>query len=447
MSCKTDGARCQTDASRASNRPEMAVVSHNEGAGTYLGAGGAKGDVEVTDGVERHVHMSTGHGDVPGIETKAIIPANATQSVRIPRKKTKPPDLPVEAAICAPDEPNGRRDHTDRSSAHTDAQSLGTETETPANEAERVRVHRNRSRMQYSPKACEIATAKPTYQWKWISIDNTDVYVPWNVPVKALGTANRMLVFGKPDSGDEVIAPRYVEEMAEGACNGIGDQDRDDVDRDGMASSGNADLMRVNGVRLAGEAGQHQKTNAEMKKNVPVSSGPPIQRKERPYGDVTHQRRHGRVKPIPRKVSQTHKVKMTYRIRKNVMQPPPNDSKRLNGAIGPRRRRDRVKIKSIKVNNAQRGETTYRGRARIAQPPRNNSKRLHGVHRPRCRRGHIKIRPINISRTPEIENAYLGRVNAIRLNWRPKTDKRRLDKLTFKYRKLGERPRYVEDYR
>ena len=94
LSCEMDGSRRQMDASRASNRPETAVVSHSEGAGMYLGAGGAKGDVEVTDGIERHVHMLTGHGAVPSIKTDMIIPARAPDSVSIPRKWIKPPDLP-----------------------------------------------------------------------------------------------------------------------------------------------------------------------------------------------------------------------------------------------------------------------------------------------------------------------------------------------------------------
>ena len=105
-SCKTDGARRQMDALRVFNRPEMAVVSHSEGAGTYLGAGGVKGDVEVTDGVEHHAHTSTRHGAVPSVETKVIIPANTAENISIPQKKVKPPDLPIETARGHPDKLN-----------------------------------------------------------------------------------------------------------------------------------------------------------------------------------------------------------------------------------------------------------------------------------------------------------------------------------------------------
>ena len=55
------------------------------------------------------------------------------------------------------------------------------------------------------------------------------------------------------------------------------------MDRDGMESSGNIDSMRVNGVQLAREAGQHKKPNVEMKKNIPVLSRPPTKPADHPY--------------------------------------------------------------------------------------------------------------------------------------------------------------------
>ena len=38
--------------------------------------------------------VTSGDGDVQSIQTRAIKPADATQIVRLPRKKVKPPDLP-----------------------------------------------------------------------------------------------------------------------------------------------------------------------------------------------------------------------------------------------------------------------------------------------------------------------------------------------------------------
>ena len=156
LSCEMDGARCQTDASRASNRPETAVVSHSEGAGMYLGAGGVKGDVEVTDGIEHHVHTSTGHGAVPSVKTKVIIPANAVENISIPQKKVKLPDLPIETARGHPDKLNGCRNLADMSSICMDGHSDGDETETTVNETESIRKCRNSWTMRNLPIMPEI---------------------------------------------------------------------------------------------------------------------------------------------------------------------------------------------------------------------------------------------------------------------------------------------------
>ena len=82
------------------------------------------------------------------------------------------------------------------------------------------------------------------------------MYTHWHTPVKMLG---QTFAFGEAESRGEAIAPRF-----EGDGAGVHDNDRNGgdgnpnggvVDGDGMASSGNADSMRVNSVRLAGEAG------------------------------------------------------------------------------------------------------------------------------------------------------------------------------------------------
>jgi len=107
----TDVLRSQTDASNASNDAETDGISHGEGAGTYLGARGAKRVVHATDGVGSQSDASSGHRDVPSVDTDAINTAYATQNVSIPRKREKTPDSPMEPAKCAPDESNGLRDH------------------------------------------------------------------------------------------------------------------------------------------------------------------------------------------------------------------------------------------------------------------------------------------------------------------------------------------------
>jgi len=72
--------------------------------------------------------------------------------VRLPRKKTKPPDLPTEAARQCSGEPASCRNHADRSTMHTDVQSVMKSSITPANETENVRMRQNRKSHLLNPK-------------------------------------------------------------------------------------------------------------------------------------------------------------------------------------------------------------------------------------------------------------------------------------------------------
>ena len=79
-----DGTGAQMDASNASNEPEMAIVSHSEGAGMYLGARDAKHVIEVTDGIGSHADTLSGCRNVLSIETHVIKPENKMANVSIP---------------------------------------------------------------------------------------------------------------------------------------------------------------------------------------------------------------------------------------------------------------------------------------------------------------------------------------------------------------------------
>ena len=187
--------------------------------------------------------------------------------------------------------------------------------------------------------------------------------------------------------------------------------------------------------------------------NLPMSSRPPIQHLNRPYGLFTRRHRCGRLKFETAKVSQMQKVEKTYRGRAGITQPCGNHPKRAYKVIGPRRQHGRTKIESIKVKikrfndkKQQNVERTHLGRENAAQPPRNGSKRLHRVHRTRRRHGRIKFIPINVNGMETSGNAYLGRGNAIQPIWRPGKQIRRVSKLTIECRMPGEPWRDVEDY-
>ena len=197
---RADGSTGQTDASSASNRPETVVVSHSNSAGTYLGVRDAKHAVLETDGARIHADTSTGHGDVPNVDTYAIKPTNETGNVRTCRIRWK---------------------------------------------------------TENSPNATEIATAKPASRWRRVGVGDVNVHLPWNAPVEALG---RTFEFRRLKRAGEAIAPS-VEGKTARDDDGDGDPnggDGDSGDGDGTASGNGVDSSRVKAVRLAEES-QHMR--------------------------------------------------------------------------------------------------------------------------------------------------------------------------------------------
>ena len=100
-----------------------------------------------------------------------------------------------------------------------------------------VRMRQTDLRMQDSPSTREIAKSKRTYRWKRVSIGDVDVYIPQNVPVEALGTANQTIVFGRVKTACEgrveAIAPSVESERA---GDGDGDLNGSDGDAGDMMS-------------------------------------------------------------------------------------------------------------------------------------------------------------------------------------------------------------------
>jgi len=189
------------------------------------------------------------------------------------------PNSPMETAKWTPDVPNGSGSRADGSSVCRHAYCVGNETETAGNEAEHVRTRRNEPRTRNSPNGHDIATPKPTIQWKKVSAGGIDVYVPQNAPIEA---ASRIFVFGRPESRDEAIAPSLEGERA-----GHGDGDGNGGDGEGdTTSGGDVDSKRVDTALLAGDSQLECQSRRIRTGNLPVSSGPPIRPTERLYGHV-----------------------------------------------------------------------------------------------------------------------------------------------------------------
>ena len=107
-----------------------------------------------------------------------------------------------------------------------------------------------------------------------------------NVPIK---TASRGFVFGRVESGDEVLgAGEWVAASVEGdkANDGDDGDDTRDGDMDGTTSSGGIDSMRVNEALLAGGSQHMHQSQRTQNNNLLVSSKPPTKRTERPNGLV-----------------------------------------------------------------------------------------------------------------------------------------------------------------
>ena len=160
---------------------------HRDSAGMYLSAGGAKCPVYEMDGAGTHAGTLTRQTDASSIETNTVIPANVPENIRTSQKRAKLSDLPVEGAICDPDESNTSGNQTDMSSGRMDGHSIRNDKETAVNASRNVSMRQTQRRTQYSPVGHEIETPKPAIRWRRISIEGVDIYIPWNAPVEALG--------------------------------------------------------------------------------------------------------------------------------------------------------------------------------------------------------------------------------------------------------------------
>ena len=207
------------------------------------------------DGSRDHTDVSSGQTDAPSVKTDADRPANKPENISIPRKREKPPNLPIETARGHPDKLNSCGNLVDTSSVRTDGHSDGDETETAVNETESIRKCRNSWTTRNLPITPEIKRSESTRRWRRVSVKDVDIYIPWNVPIEALG---QTFEFGQAESGVEAIAPIVEGETVEGAGDCDGDRDGDDGSVDGTTSGSDIDSKQVEVVLLTGDS-QHMR--------------------------------------------------------------------------------------------------------------------------------------------------------------------------------------------
>ena len=124
---------------------------------------------------------------------------------------------------------------------------------------------------------------------------------------------------------------------------------------------------------------------------------PPVYHAEHLYGLVRCHHQHGRIKFKPAKVSQSRKREMTHLGLVHSTQPPWNNLKCSQRAIGPCHQCGRVKIEAVKLEikrvsdkTVQEVELTHLEPASTAQPPGNDLRHAYWVITPRCQCSHIK---------------------------------------------------------
>ena len=98
--------------------------------------------------------------------------------------------LSIGHAKCPVYETDGARSHADASNVSTDDPSVEADMQMAVNEMESVRTCRIKLRTRNSPNMPEHRQPKCTNQWRWVGVRDTSVYIPWNAPLEALGTAN-----------------------------------------------------------------------------------------------------------------------------------------------------------------------------------------------------------------------------------------------------------------
>ena len=153
----------------------------------------------------------------------------------------------------------------DLSSRRMDVSCIGNNTKLAENETKNVKTCQVDQKTQNSPKTPENGMPKSSYRWRKVSVNNIDAYVPWSMPIEALG---QTFAFGEAQSGGKAIVPSIdggdIKERA-GSRNG------DDGDVDDTESSSNIDSQRVKGAQLSIES-QRLHPHRRSQENLPVSS-------------------------------------------------------------------------------------------------------------------------------------------------------------------------------
>ena len=126
-------------------------------------------------------------------------------------------------------------------------------------------MHCTKLRMRNSPNAPEIEMPERAYQWRKVSVNNVNVYVPWTTLVEVLKSASRKLTFGQAKNNCDADCARDVE----------GETDDGDGDTGGTTSGSSIDSAQVNKALLAVGSQHRRQCQISRCRDLPVSFRPP----------------------------------------------------------------------------------------------------------------------------------------------------------------------------
>ena len=482
-----------------SDSPEMAGISCGDKLGTYLGAGGAKCSVEVTEGFGSHMDPSSARTGVLSAGMDVNMTVNEAETISMRPIQLKLPKPPTGGENGHADETDGSRNHLSTSSTRTDTCTIGNEMETTTNAQEIVSMCLIESKLPNPlTRSANACANKSNGCGNPVETSTGYREVP-SVETDRETTANVTETVRIPQ-----IEPKMqnLPAGAERRCTGVADGFRSHADTlttrkdthttandagtaenvsrnirsrqncpktksspnvDGFATPKRADQQRwvsADGINVKLPLDEVLDTASRKIVFGRVESGdmvitPSVEGERAGDGDGDRDGDDSdsdgttsgdgvdstRVNAAQLAVGSQHLHQSRRTQTENLpasSRPSTYSAYSPYGHVRRCRRRGRIKFEAANVSIAQERKIAYWIRARAAQPPANALKCRREVYRPRRHRGCIKFELTNVKQMRISGNAYLTCVNAIQLTKKPKKHIRGSDKVTVECWMPGE---------
>ncbi|KIM66801.1 hypothetical protein SCLCIDRAFT_1210857 [Scleroderma citrinum Foug A] len=389
-----DVSRGQADIPGMSNHAETAILGHRDDPSTHLGAGDVKHDVDEMDGLGSHMDALSGCTDTPSVQTNALIPRDASDTVSIPRTKPKPPNLPGEGARLALNKLNDFGSHTDVLSLQTDAPSVQTGARTTANKVQIVKTLQIESNL---PKSL-------TRGEKWPVNETNSHGNPTEMSSARTGSQNVETDVKTAENASRIVRMRQNKQKPQNLPAGDAKHTVDETDGIGSHTG-------VPSVHTDALTPRNKPQTVKMPANKPKPQDSPSRRAGWAPDESNGRGNRTDTSSACRDSHSVGNEMETAADEVENVRTGSNDSKTRNSPKTPENGTFRPPRQRRKVSQVRNIETAYLACAHAVQPHGSPPKRSYSVYRP-CRRcGRIKSAPRNISQTQERETAHLQRVH------------------------------------